>query len=154
MHLNITAGRATLLLLLHLSAVFDTIDHNLLLAQLFKWFGVEDLALNWFHSYLSDWTQVWKLTKFILWSICWLFCALGSALSLPLNSIASYSCNISIVSMLMILAGLCKYHSLYCWPWHAICKLQHCLTVISDWVTSNKLQLNPSQTEFLLFDTN
>ena len=51
---------ATLLVLLDLLAAFDTIDNKIPPACLSKWFGVEDLSLNWFQPYLADWTQVVK----------------------------------------------------------------------------------------------
>ena len=47
-------GQVGLLVLLDLSAAFDTIDHSLLTHQLEYQFGVTDGALTWFKSYLSD----------------------------------------------------------------------------------------------------
>ena len=45
------------MVLLDLSAAFDTADHSLLLARLSTCFGICDQALDWFRSYLSDRTQ-------------------------------------------------------------------------------------------------
>ena len=39
------------LLLLDLSAAFDTINHNLLLMKLKNVYGITELALNWFQCY-------------------------------------------------------------------------------------------------------
>uniref|UniRef100_A0A3B1J1G3 Reverse transcriptase domain-containing protein n=1 Tax=Astyanax mexicanus TaxID=7994 RepID=A0A3B1J1G3_ASTMX len=47
-------GCASLLVLLDMSAAFDTIDHTILLERLENMVGVTGTALTWFKSYLTD----------------------------------------------------------------------------------------------------
>ncbi len=47
-------GCISLLVLLHLSAAFDTIDHDILIDRLQNYTGIQGQALRWFRFYLSD----------------------------------------------------------------------------------------------------
>ena len=60
-HLSLSCGEPTALVLLDLSAAFDTIDHDTLLNYLMSWFGVYSTALKWFSSYLSHRFQAIKI---------------------------------------------------------------------------------------------
>ena len=51
-------GKAGILLLLDLSAAFDTVDHKTLLDRLRGEMGVDGTALDCFKSYLADRQQV------------------------------------------------------------------------------------------------
>ena len=54
---NMEAQKVTLLVLLDLSAAFDTIRNETLLSHLRSRFGVNGKALDWFASYLADRSQ-------------------------------------------------------------------------------------------------
>ena len=59
--LNMARGSVTALTLLNLSAAFDTIDHTILLDRLNVYYGLSELALGWFKSYLSGRTHSVKV---------------------------------------------------------------------------------------------
>ena len=50
--LRVNNGKITALVLLDLSAAFDTVDHKILLSRLQYHLGIHDIALDWCKSYL------------------------------------------------------------------------------------------------------
>ena len=59
--MNMDNQRVTLLVMLDLSAAFDTIDHGILLETLKARVGIAGTALKWFESYLANRTQQVKI---------------------------------------------------------------------------------------------
>ena len=52
--INMDNVEVMLLVMLDMSAAFDTIDHNILIDILMNDFSVMDNALRWFRSYLAN----------------------------------------------------------------------------------------------------
>ena len=157
-HTSLSYGKPVALVLLDLSAAFDTIDHKLLIDRLKHCFGFGGKILQWFHSYISQRKQAVKIHDTLSESKNLDFgvpqgSVLGPLLftlyTSPLNKLISTYKNIK--------------HHLYAddtqvyiklTPENASSKigeLQNCLSDIKTWMTNNKLKLNPDKTEFMLF---
>ncbi len=50
---NSDSGKISMLVLLDLSAAFDTVDYNTLLERLENWVRLSGMVLKWFRSYLE-----------------------------------------------------------------------------------------------------
>ena len=59
-------GKFSVLVLLDLSAAFDTIDHDILLHRLHHMFGIQGTDLSWFRSYLTNMLQWFLYKVFVL----------------------------------------------------------------------------------------
>ena len=157
-HLSLARGEPTALVLLDLSAAFDTIDHNILLGYLKFWFGLGGTALRCFASYLRNRCQAIKI---------------GSTLSelsnliygVPQGSVLGpllFSLYTTPLSKIIRLHPHIKFHfyaddtQLYIHLSHnnassALAKLNACLRDVQEWMSLSKLKLNPEKTEFIVF---
>ncbi len=58
------SGDSVVLVVLHLSAAFDTVDHTTLISRLESYVGIKGTVLKWFLSYLTDRQFLVKLGNF------------------------------------------------------------------------------------------
>ena len=148
------------LVLLDLSAVFDTIDHYILLGYLKSWFCLGGTALKWFASYLSDRCQSVKI---------------GSTLSelsrlgngVPQGSVLGpllFSLYTTPLSKIIHLHPHIKFHfhrddtQLYTHFSHknasaALTELNAFLLDVQRWMSLSKVKLNPEKTGSIVFDS-
>lgn len=64
MRLNIDKGNASVLILLDLSAAFDTVDHCILINRLEKLVGLSGIVLNWFNTYVTERTFLVNIDEY------------------------------------------------------------------------------------------
>ena len=156
---SLDSNNVVFMVLLDLSAAFDTIDHQIFISRLFNRIGVRSTVLSWFQSYLSGWSSQVDI---------------GGTLSspttlefgLPQGSIVGpigYSIYTLPVGDIIRYHGI-NYHlyaddiQLYIsfdpkTPGaldNALVKLQNCISDIRQWMVVNKLKLNNSKTEFFV----
>ncbi|KAF7236044.1 putative RNA-directed DNA polymerase from transposon BS [Varanus komodoensis] len=147
-------GSASLLVLLDLSAVFDTINHGIFLDRL-AGLGVGGTALQWFCSYLND--QFQKVVLGDCGSAPWQLCH-----GVPQESILSpllFNIYMKPLGEVIRRCGLQNHQytddtQLYLLfstnPGEAVAVLNRCLAEVMGWMRANKLKLNPDKTEVLL----
>ena len=157
------------LIMLDLSATFDTISHELLLNRLKYRFGVTDLALNWLESYLTGHIQQVVLqenpcAKAVMSNktpLCQgvpqgsvLGPSLFSLYISPLGDICrnegihfhSYADDQQLYLSFKLTAQMSQQ----------VCteRMEICIYKVRKWMRTNLLKLNDSKTEFILLGTN
>ena len=144
-----------ILLLLDLSAAFDTVDHRILLDRLSQRFGIVDNALEWFRSYLYDRHQIVKVNGSQS-SRRELRCGvpqgsvLGPILFLlytsPLGDIMRYH----QVKFHLYADDTQLYLTFKSSPEMAKAAMEACVRDIDTWMTANMLKMNRDKTELLV----
>ena len=154
-HLSLSQGEATALVLLDLEAAFDTIDHSSLLSCLLNWFGVVGLAFKWFSSYLTEHCQSVKIRS-TLSNLQLLFSMpqgsvlgplLFSLYTFPLSTLIGKHKGVNSIFMdTQLYVHLSNRNASA-----AFDKLNRCLQDVKEWMSAGKHKFNPDKTEFILF---
>ena len=156
---NMENQKVTILVMIDLSAAFDTIDIDIMCDVLNSKFNVSDTVLSWFRSYLSF--RKIKVNIDGVHSDSYnLPCGVpqGSCLG-PILFIQYISTLIQAVDM--DLHGYADDHQLYlafssksnAMQLSAVSNVENCLCNVKKWMIKNKLKMNDSKTEFLLIGT-
>ena len=156
---NLDDGKTTVLVLLDLSAAFDTLDNSGVISLLENWYGISGNALRWFASYLMDRQQMVKIkecvgepfqTKYGVPQGSVLGPLLFTVYTTPLSEIISRHnvCHHLYADDTQIYITLSKSE-----PEMSLALLQDCQLDVGDWMKSSKLKLNLAKTEVLLFGT-
>lgn len=159
---SLDQNNVTVLVLLDLSAAFDTIDHATLLHRLEHHFGITAKPLKWIASYLEDRYQSvcidGKLSKPVLMKF-----------SVPQGSVLGpkfYTMYTKPVGIICRKHGL-QHHfyaddsQLYlsfkptdqASQAETLCRVEACLKDIVFWMNSNMLKLNTDKTEVIVFSS-
>ena len=135
------------LVLLDLSAAFDTLDHPLILDTLQHQIGLNGTALSWFVSYLTDRKQLVKIgatssqVKDLVYGV-----PQGSVLGPTLFSLYTRP-----LSTIIQRTGM-NYH-LYANDSQlssVLDTIANCTSAVQQWMSSNFLKLNSNKTELLI----
>ena len=160
--LNMNKQHVTILVLLDLSAAFDTVDHSILLNRLSSKLGLNGTALAWFRSYLSGRSQRVSVRgavsdKFDLHygvpqGSCLgplLFTVYASALfDVVEKHLPTVHCYADDSQLYISFSP--KAHS---GQVDAVASIEHCIRDIRQWMSQDKLLMNDAKTEVLLIGT-
>lgn len=154
--LNTDKGRTSILVLLDLSAAFDTVDHGILLHRLEHWVGLSGMVLSWLRSYLQDRSFYVSIGSFASKARA-LTCGvpqesiLGPLLfnlyMLPLGHIIQNNS----ISYHNYADDTQLYLALSPRDDTPLESLSLCLNQITNWMSYNFLQLNTDKTEVIIF---
>ena len=157
--LDIDAQKVTLLVMLDLSAAFDTIDHAILLEILKKKVGLSGTALQWVQSYISNRYQCvqvkGKLSKRteLEYGV-----PQGSCLG-PILFLIYASLLFDVMAKHLPNAhGYADDHQIYLSfkptdqvsQEDALQSIQDCISDVRKWMLANKLKINDGKTEFMM----
>ena len=153
---------ATLLVLIDVSAAFDTVDHNVLLSRLHLKIGISGTALEWFRSYLSGRSQRIMVQGNLSQSLSLDFgVQKGSRLWPLLFTIYASKLFNDIKVHLPMVHCYADDTQLYVsfspntstGQFEAFTAIQHFLDDTRNWMNNDKLLLNNDKTKFLMIGT-
>lgn len=151
------SGKITLLGLLDLSAAFDTVDHAILLERLERSYGLGGRVLDWLRSFVCDRRQTVSFNGISATTVDLLYgVPQGSVLGpLLFTMYTADVCDIAVSHGLGTHAYADDQQSyVHCRPSDAesaVVRFKAYFSDVEEWMTRNRLKLNPDKTEFIWF---
>ena len=156
----INNGRSTLLVTLDISSAFDTVNHQMLLQRYADLFGLDGIVLSWFASYLSHRSQAVQVGSHLS-AFIEILCgfAQGSTLGGPKYIMFASPLPELIEAHQVYHEGYAddsnvytsfdmKNHSEVSASFN---QMEDCLSDVIKWMSMNRLKLNCSKTEAVVF---
>lgn len=153
-------NKATVVMLLDLSAAFDTVDHGKLLNILQHELGITGTAWKWFHSFLTGRCQRVRVSGTESYEVVIKFgVPQGSVLGPVLFNLYIRSLYSTVKDLKFAIHGYADDHQVYKTFTHQeeysilVDEVPDCLKQICNWMSHHFLQLNPGKTEIIVFGT-
>ena len=149
---------ATVVMMLDLSAAFDTVDHNLLLDILKKEIGLRGTVLKWFESFLKGRSQRIRLGSTVSDEIIIKFgVPQGSVLGPVLFNLYIRSIYGFVQALNFSIFGYADDHQImkHFKPYNQgvtlLTKLKECFAAVKSWMQKYYLAMNDSKTQIIIF---
>jgi hypothetical protein len=151
--------RCTAMVVIDLSAAFDTVDHTVLIDVLHRRFGIASNALQWFKTYLSQRSCKVKVNSGYSSVRNLSFSVPQGSCAGPILYLAYASTMKDNIPENIALHGYADDHALkksfpandHAQESLVILSLEECLVNIKIWMNANRLKMNEGKTEFILF---
>ena len=140
-------GKFLVLVLLDLFAVFNTIDHDILLHRLQHVLGIQGTMPSWFRSYLTKRFQIASIQGTHSDQIE-LFCSIPQA-SILGPFFLFFIHNLSLILFLNLWYLKCCVLMTLMIVYLLFFFVEKCLSDVKIWMMSNKFQMNEDKTEVL-----
>ena len=157
---NDVEQQCVFLVLLDLSAAFDTITHQTLLSQMKTKFGIVDEAHRWLTSYLEGRTQS-VMVSGAKSSAAPLTCGVPQGSVLGPGLFTNYSSPVVSMIKSFDISVHCYADDTQLYAHfipgenesEVLARMERCIDKLRKWMHQNKLKLNDKKTEFIIFGT-